>query len=538
MIVPMKLSHVLVVLCFILFSACSTQQPATITVATVIPVTEQPAAVSTRRPPLPTSSKPSIETPDWFNDVVLYEIFPRSYYDTNSNGIGDLNGITAQLDYLQRLGVGAIWLTPVFASPSYHGYDITDYYAVNPEFGTEQDLVNLVEQAHARDIKVILDFVAGHTSDQHPFFKDAYGNPDSEYADWYRWLNDEHTQYQHFGPATSLPSLNQDNPATRQYLIDAAKYWMTKADIDGYRLDYALGPSHEFWKEFRRELKAVNPDFLLLGEVWDSGLKIAPYYDDEFDATFNFPVYFDLMGSHERTGSSALLGNTSPSAFESALVALKRLYNPGAQTVQFINNHDTVRAASQLPDPERAKLAASLLLTLPSTPMLYYGEEIGMLGDKTDGDKTVREPMDWYTSETGQGMTTWYRPDAGFNQPEDGISVEEQQAGPDSMLEHYRALIALREQYPALRTGEFVPLTLPNGAKAVAFMRRDNADTILVLLNFDTQSVTIPLPAGELPADLAGFTNLLTGDTLLPPAPQDFSIVVPPLNAQILQVNK
>ncbi|MCC7164689.1 MAG: hypothetical protein IT331_19495 [Anaerolineae bacterium] len=349
--------------------ACSSQPPATIIVATTIPPTAQPTTLPatpapTSRPASPTPSKPPIDTPDWFNDVVLYEIFPRSYYDTNADGMGDLKGITAQLDYLQALGVGALWLTPIFESPSYHGYDTTDYYRIDPDFGTEQDLVNLVAESHAREIRVILDFVAGHTSDQHPFFKDAFGNPDSEYADWYRWNDDKHTTYQYFGSAKDLPSLNQDNPETRQYLIDAAKYWMKQADIDGYRLDYALGPSHEFWKTFRRELKAVDPEFLLLGEVWESGLKIAPYYDKEFDATFNFPVYYDLMGSHERAGSSPLLGTTSPSAFESALVSLKRLYNPGAQTVQFINNHDTVRAASQLPGPERAKLAAALLLTL------------------------------------------------------------------------------------------------------------------------------------------------------------------------------
>lgn len=537
----MKLTRVLALFLSVLLFACNTQQPATVTVATTVPPTAQPTApavgtVSAARPPSPTSSKPPIQTPAWFNDVVLYEIFPRSFSDSNDDGIGDLNGITSKLDYLHDLGVGALWLTPIFASPSYHGYDTSDYYAINPEFGSEADLVNLVQEAHKRDIKVLLDFVAGHTSDQHPFFQDAYGNPASKYADWYRWLDDRHTQYQHFGSATNLPSLNQDNPATRQYLIDAAKYWMDKTDIDGYRLDYALGPSHAFWKTFRAELKATDPDFLLLGEVWDSGLKIAPYYDNEFDATFNFPVYFDLMGSHERDGASPLLGAGSPAAFESALVALKRLYNPGAQSVQFINNHDTVRVASQLPDPERAKLAATLLLTLPSTPMVYYGQEIGMLGDKTDGDKSVREPMDWYASESGAGMPTWYMPAAGFNRPDDGVSVEEQQDSAGSLLEHYRALITLRREHPALRSGEFVPVPLPGSPRVVAFLRRDESETILVLINFDTQAVTIPLPSGELPANFAGFTNLQSGDTLLPPASRDFSIVVPPLNAQLLRL--
>lgn len=488
-------------------------------------------------PPSPTSVKPAIDTPAWFNDVVLYEIFPRSFYDTGGDGIGDLKGITAKLDYLDGLGVGALWLTPVFASPSYHGYDASDYYKINPDFGTEQDLVELVQAAHQRNIKVILDFVAGHTSKEHPFFKDAFGNPKSKYSAWYRWLNDDHTKYEYFGTSPGLPSLNQDNPETRAYLIEVAKYWMQKADLDGYRLDYALGVSHDFWKEFRAELKALDPDFLLLGEVWTGGLKIAPYYDDEFDATFDFPVYFDLMGSHERAGTSALLGSgRSPATFESLLRAQVRLYNPGAQSVRFLNNHDTLRVASQLQDTDREKLAATLLLSLPATPMIYYGEEIGMRGDKSDGDKTLREPMDWYAAETGAGMTSWYKPQVRFNKAKDGISIEEQQNEPGSLLEHYRALIALRKKYPVLRTGEFVPLPLNGGSRAVAFLRRAGSETLVVLLNFDTQPVSLSLDPNVLPAKLTGFTDLLTGETLPPPVAPDFSVVVPPLQGRLLRV--
>jgi glycosidase len=557
---------VVVGLLFVL-SACSTpvrNTPPTPPATFAPPTLAQPTAIPTSRPtvsrptraPSPTSAKPAIQTPAWFNDTVLYEIFPRSFYDGSGDGIGDLKGIEQKLDYLQALGVGALWLTPIFASPSYHGYDVTDYYKINPEFGTEQDLKDLVQQAHARDIKIILDFVAGHSSDQHPFFKDAYGNPNSEYADWYRWLADSdsvgirtHTKYEHFGSATDMPKWNQDNPATRDYLIDAAKYWMKTADIDGYRLDYALGVPHDFWKAFRQEIKSIKPDALLLGEVWDSGLKIAPYYENEFDATFDFPVYFDLMGAHNRAGSSALLGERAPGAFQTLLKAQTRLYPPGAQSVRFLGNHDTLRVMSQVngqcadqnaecatQNLERAKLAATLLLTLPATPMLYYGEEIGMAGDKSDGDKTVREPMDWYASESGKGMTTWYNPDTGFNQPNDGISVEEQQGNPEALLEHYRALLALRAQHDALHHGEFVPVPLQGSDRATAYARVNGDEIILVVLNTAAQAVDVTLDLSTLFSGTVNFSDLLGKSDLAPAPAQKYPLRLAARSAHVLEL--
>lgn len=493
------------------------------------------AAAPTRSP---TSTKPPIVTPEWFNDVALYEIFPRSFEDSSGDGVGDLKGITAKLDYLKDLGVGAIWLTPIFASPSYHGYDTTDYYAINPDFGTEQDLIDLVNAAHARDIKVILDFVAGHTSDEHPFFKDAYNNPQSRYSDWYRWLDDAHTKYQYFGAAPSMPQLNQDNPATRDYLIGVAKYWMDKAKVDGYRLDFAKNISHDFWKAFRQELKAINPDVLLLGEIWDGAVKIAPYYN-ELDATFDFPVYFDLMGSADRAGTSPLLAQTTPSLFESTLPALTRLYPPGAQSVRFINNHDTVRAASQLDgNLEREKLAATLLLTLPGTPMVYYGEEIGMLGDKRDGDKSVREPMDWYAAESGAGMTTWYKPDARLNQPNDGISVEEETGKNDSLLETYRRLIALRNDSRTLRRGDFAPVPVHGTDKAIAFTRSLDGEHWLVAANAADEPMQAQLDLSALGMDRVTLVDALVNTNLSAMPARNVMLTLPPRSAFVFRVNQ
>lgn len=552
------------VLLLVVFSACSAPAQNTIVVptATLAPATSvldtaatiSPTASRPTRAPSPTFAKPAIQTPAWFDDVVLYEIFPRSFYDADGDGIGDLQGIAQKLDYLQDLGVGAIWLTPIFASPSYHGYDVTDYYKINPEFGVEQDLIDLVNEAHQRDIKIILDFVAGHSSDQHPFFKDAYGNPNSKYAAWYRWLDDAHTKYEHFGSATNMPKWNQDNPEVRAYLLENAKYWMNTAGIDGYRLDYALGVSHDFWKAFRQEIKSINADALLLGEVWDSGLKIKPYYDNQFDATFDFPVYYDVMGSHDRAGASALLAQRGLNAFESTLRAETRLYPPGAQSVRFLNNHDTLRVMSQVKTAcqlsavecerhiiERAKLAATLLLTLPATPMLYYGEEIGMSGDKSDGDKTVREPMDWYASESGAGMTTWYRPATGFNQPDDGISVAEQQNQTASLFERYRALLALRARHDALRHGEFVTIPFVGVPAAelsalAAYARVTDAETILVVLNAGDQAITATLDLSALGSDTITLHDLLAANTLAPAPAQNFSLRLAPRAAYVFQL--
>jgi alpha-amylase len=473
-----------------------------------------------------TPVRAAIRTPAWFRDVVLYEVFPRSFYDANDDGIGDLKGVTAKLGYLQELGVGAIWLTPIFASPSYHGYDVTDHYRVNPDFGNEADLVELVRQAHRRNIRVLLDFVAPHTSDQHPFFKDAYGNLESRYADWYRWTDPLHVTYESFAGVQSMPTLNHDNPEVQDYLIGVAKYWM-KTGIDGYRFDYVLNVPHAFWKRLRVELKAVSPDFLLLAEAWTTVQAIKPYFDDEFDAAFDFPVYHDIQGNQDRIGDSLLLGKLAPQLMETNLNAEPILFPDGAQRVEFLNNHDTNRTMSEVQgDARRARLAATLLMTLPGTPMVYYGEEIGMSGVKApapDYDKTRREPMDWYTAKTGPGMTTWYRPEGSNNQPNDGVSVEEEQGQASSLLEHYRALVALRNANSALRTGQRLAQKQPGDSKVYAYLRRDAASAFLVVLNFGDQPElasldlsTASLAAGQYDAvdRLSGAVVSLKGATL------------------------
>lgn len=465
--------------------------------------------------PTITPALPAIQTPAWFRDIVLYEIFPRSFYDSNGDGIGDLKGIVAKLDYITSLGAGAIWLTPIFESPSYHGYDTIDYYKILPEFGTEDDLRELVREAHKRNIRVLLDYVVAHTSNEHPFFKDAYGNLKSQYADWYHWLDATHTQYESFASNDVMPTLNHDNPQVERYLIDVAKYWM-KTGIDGYRADYVLNVPHPFWKKLRAESKAINPDFVLLAEAWTNALAIKPYYADEFDATFDFPLYGDIQGSHDKLGNSILLGKRSPMAMDGTLTSVPRLYPPGAQRVTFVENHDTNRAMSQVNgNVPRAKLGTMWLLTLPGTPMVYYGGEIGMAGVKAKDDKPLREPMDWYAPESGAGMTTWHKPADRSNKSNDGVSVEEQAGKSDSLLEYHRALIAMRNANSALRTGVFEKIELDTNANVYAYLRQDSTASFVVVLNFAAEpvSLTVDLGATSLADGRYVATNALTKQT-------------------------
>lgn len=492
-----------VFVCF-LFTACAPDARTLNPQLTVTPITQisTPPIISNLRAtrvPTITPALPAIQTPTWFRDIVLYEIFPRSFYDSNGDGIGDLKGITAKLDYIAGLGVGAIWLTPIFASPSYHGYDTTDYYKINPDFGTEDDLRELVREAHKRNLRVLLDYVVAHSSNQHPFFKDAYGNLKSQYADWFRWLDPAHTKYESFASNDIMPTWNHDNPQVEKYLIDVAKYWM-QTGIDGYRADYVLNVPHGFWKKLRTELKAIKPDFVLLAEAWTNALAIKPYYADEFDATFDFPLYGDIQGSHDKIGNSILLGKRSPGVIEGTLAAEQVLYPPGAQRVEFLENHDTDRAMSQVNgNMQRAKLGAMLLLTLPGTPMIYHGGEIGMSGVKPSppsDDKPLREPMDWYASESGTGMATWFKPADRNNKSNDGISVEEQSGKSDSLLEYYRSLIALRNANSALRTGAFEKIELDSDANVYAYLRQDSTASFVIVLNFEDKPVSVTLDLG------------------------------------------
>jgi alpha-amylase len=445
---------------------------------------------------------------------VWYEIFVRSWMDTNGDGIGDLNGVTAKLDYLQSLGVSGIWLMPINPSPSYHGYDVTDYYGINPQYGTLDDFQRLLDEAHKRHIKVIIDLVINHTSDQHPWFK-AARDPASPYHDWYSWAG-PHTDllaedaagpqaWHAMGTAHylgdfsgNMPDLDYDTPAVRKEMIKVGQYWLKKG-VDGFRLDAAqhiyldfkadldnpqtLAKNITWWSDFRDGMNAVDPAAYIVGEVTrDSAEQLAPYFKP-LDAAFDFPLATRLIESakHERAGNlAAWIAHTD--------AAYRKVTGKSGVDAPFLSNHDQDRVMSQLDgNPQHMRMAAALLLTLPGQPFVYYGEELGMRGQKPDPD--LREPMRWNRAADASGETTW-KTSTSHDGP--AVSVEAEQADPDSLLHYYTMLIHWRSQLSALHDGAFHEHVVDN--PHIAAWQLDDTDShVLVVHNLSGQPQNMSL---------------------------------------------
>jgi len=444
----------------------------------------------------PTATPAAVTTAtSWFGETVLYSLFVRSFRDSNGDGIGDLRGVIDGLDYLQGLGVNGLWLLPIFASPSYHGYDVTDYQQINPQYGTKDDLLTLIAELKRRGMYLLLDLPVNHTSNQHPFFKDAFGKPTSLFSQFYVWSNAAQTDYLSFNGFRPMPELNFDSRAVRDYVTRMALYWLDpngdgdpSDGIDGYRLDVAKDVPADYWAELRTAMNKVNPRAVLLGEVWAEGRIIADFLrGDGMNAAFDFPAFNVLAGPNSAPGEGLLNGVGEANVLGLTMRALDAMVAPGSVLARFSHNHDTNRLMSIVRgDVARAKMAAVWLLTAPGVPTVYYGEEIGMAGVKANGpvyyDEYRREPFDWYAAESGPGMTYWFRPGNRNNGPNDGISVEEQQADPDSVLNTYRALLRLRAEHPALRSRQ-VQIVRDSGPLYVVQRWADDA-LYIVAINF------------------------------------------------------
>lgn len=460
-----------------------------------------------------TKASPSNESSIAHSDV-WYEIFVRSWYDTNDDGIGDLNGVTAKLDYLKSLGVSGIWLMPINPSSSYHGYDVTDYEAINPQYGTMADFERLLTEAHKRGIKVIIDLVINHTSSEHPWFKAAADPTDPHHA-WYSWA-DKRTDLQTMsatgGPAwhklgkqhyegtftADMPDLDYDTPAVRVEMLKVGQFWL-KEGVDGFRLDAAqhvyfdfkaqehdsgvLAKNLAWWSEFRQGTNAIDPHAYIVGEVTrDTAAELAPWFKP-LNAVFDFPLANKLIESarSEHVGDlAAMLEQT-----DAALYASTGKHGIDAP---FLSNHDKNRVMSQLDgNPQHMRMAAALLLTLPGQPFIYYGEELGMRGRKPDPD--LREPMRWNRAADATGETTW-KASTAHGGP--SVSVDAEQADPDSLLHYYAMLIHWRSQLSALRDGRIHEYVVDN--PHIAAWQLDDADShVLVLHNLSGQPRDVPL---------------------------------------------
>ena len=467
-------------------SACAPAAPTVVSSPTESPSQTATPAIETRAAPA-----------NWWNEAVFYEIFVRSYYDTDGNGIGDFNGITQKLDYIQSLGANAIWLMPIHPSPSYHGYDVTNYYNVNPQYGTMDDFKNLLIEAHKRDIHIVIDLILNHTSSQHPWFKSANSDPNSPYRDYYVWSETskggkwhEGNQGYYFGLFWGgMPDLNYNNPAVTADMEKITNFWLNNIGVDGFRVDAAkhliedgdkienTPATHEWYKGFYTEYKAQNPQAYTVGEVFGAGSSvIKSYTGDQLDQIFNFEMSSGFVNSANGGASSGIT-----SAFKFAYQDM-----PDFNFATFLTNHDQTRSMSTFNgNIDKAKIASFLMLTSPGTPFIYYGEEIGMKGQKPDED--LRVPMQWSDS-VNAGFSTgspWRAP----NQDYTTVNVAAQTEDPNSLLSHYQTLIQLRREHPALQSGNAILLETDNPA-VFALLRTSGSENILILVNLGKTPVS------------------------------------------------
>jgi alpha-amylase len=438
--------------------------------------------------------------------AVCYEIFVRSFFDSDGDGIGDLRGLTQKLDYVndgnprthRDLGARCIWLMPVAESPSYHGYDVSNYYRVEPDYGTNEDFKRFVAAAHKRGIHVLVDMVLNHASSEHPYFKEALRDTASPYRSWFRFSSTKPEQKGPWGQEVwhkspvrdeyyygvfwaGMPDLNYDTPAVREEAKKIARFWVTQMGVDGFRLDavpYLVEQgttlsgshgTHEVLHEYGDYVRRIAPNAYTVGEVWDSVGAMLPYYPDQLDGYFAFEVS-DAILEAVRSGSSKRL-----------FAPILRLQGsePASRWSPFLRNHDQTRTLTVLGgDVERAKVAATLLLTMPGLPFVYYGEEIGMTGDKPD--ERLRTPMQWSAGRSA-GFTRG-RPWEALQSDTSTANVAVEDADSASLLNVYRRLIQLRSSNSALAKGVLFPLESSSDS-VVAYVRRDRERAVMVVVN-------------------------------------------------------
>ena len=479
----------------------------------------------------------SIATDPWWDDAVFYEIFVRSFYDSDGDGIGDLQGVIEKMDYLNDgnpnttndLGVTGIWLMPIFPSPSYHGYDVTDYRDINPDYGSMADFRALVQAAHVRGIKVIIDFVGNHTSDQHPWFQSSAAN--TAKRNWYVWNNfkpnyngpwgqevwhERNNNYYYGIFWGGMPDLNYNTPEVTEEIKDIVRFWYNDIGVDGFRIDAVkhwieTGSQQEntpatlnWWRNFFAFQKDISPRLMTVGEAWTSTTNIAPYSDHRLDYCFEFDLSYAIIDA---------VNNQNATGLRSKMNEIVGTYAAG-QFGSFLTNHDQDRSFNRFGlNIRKAKLAASILLTLPGVPYLYYGEEIGMTGQKPD--ENIRKPMQW-ANETQAGFSSgqaWQAPNSNYA----NYNVADQLEDENSLLNHYKKMIGLRNATQQLRSGE-ITLVNSSASSVFSFIRKlDNEPTTyLVVHNLASARNDLPLSLNTSSLEAGNYTlfDVLSNSTL------------------------
>lgn len=453
------------------------------------------------------------------NNRNYYEIFVASYCDSNGDGVGDLNGIISKLDYIKDMGFNGIWLMPIMTSPSYHKYDTSDYYSVDPEYGTNDDFKKLVEECHKRGIKLIIDYVFNHSSNEHPWFTQAVKyleglgkdeKPDLKecpYVGYYHFTKD-HTGSSGYHQAGNSdwnyeckfyftqPDLALENNTVRKELEKVAKFWMDLG-IDGFRLDaakeYFSGDTTknvEVLKWFSEYVKSINPDAYLVGEVFDSGAVISDYYQSKITSLFNFPVaqYNGIIAASVRK-----LGTYTAKSFVNSWIGLNENYsknNPDYIDAPFLSNHDTTRIAAQYANNEnQMKMAAGMLLTMNGSPFVYYGEEIGM-NSQGNKDENKRLPMHW--SDTDKtGMTT---APAGADKVDQKFkALDKQLKDPLSIANYYKRALRIRNENPEIARGKVSIINKLSGKDVCAVKKVYHGSRLVIVYNISSKAQKVNL---------------------------------------------
>jgi alpha-amylase len=477
---------------------------------------------------------------------IIYHVFQRSFYDSNGDLQGDLNGLRSKLDYLQDLGVTSILLLPLYDADCYHNYFANDFEKIDAEFGTMKDYIALVKEVHRRGMKIYLDMETQYVSEKHLWWKDAVGNLKSPYSNFILFEDEAHTKpatmifelrelNNYDGTKFKVTTVNLKNKDVLDYNVKLFSFFADpnkdgKFDdgADGFRLDHAMDHLDNkptltnlfaaFWSPLIQRTKIVNPKINFVAEQADWRDYGFDYFEKAgVDRMFGFGLQYAILSFNKQqliNKADTVLGMTPA----------------GKEQIIFIENHDIDRSASVLKDPAKERVAAALSLLIGGIPSIYYGQEIGMTGKggfgiygNTDGnDIPRREAFEWFKSGNGKGMALWYKNsgpwwDNTYVKANDGISLEEQQADKNSLYNFYKTIITLRKTNPALSSGNYKTV-INNNDHVFTFLRDDGKNKVLVAVNLsdENQKVNLSTPPANY-SSLYGKTNIVQNNFELPP---------------------
>ncbi|HLT33896.1 MAG TPA: alpha-amylase family glycosyl hydrolase, partial [Aquaticitalea sp.] len=477
-----------------------------------------------------------------WNNEIIYHVMPRSFYDSNGDLHGDLNGFVEKLDYLKELGVTTILFTPLYESGFYHNYFPTDYYAIDPEYGTKEEYLNFVKAVHAKGLKFLMDMETQYAQGEHIWFADSYKNPDSEFSDFIYYTDTLNVYPEQIFMESKSPLfdfktwpndrshhiviLNLNHQRVKDWMTDFYTYWVDPNKdgnfddgVDGFRIDHIMDDLdykgiftnmyQEFWNPIFNACKQVNPNVFILGEQsnWaDTGDNMVK--ESGADAAFNFGLKFALSSEAKESDmykkTEAVKGvQIDPKVVHKAVEESMKRFSDGLYHVTFIENHDTARYATLVNTNDAQKrLGAVLNLLLPGLPSIYYGQELGVTGKIHEWGSDVnhlplREAFPWTADYNDEGIALFYKDsgewwDISFWQTDaiESLALSSQRKHSNSLWNHYRDLISLRKKHGTFRLGNYVPI-LSDNPNILAFTRSYNDETVVVLTNVTNAPVAV-----------------------------------------------